>query len=474
MVSVAALQYHVQMWFEEIFDHHGALRPSYAALARRTGRDPRRPDAAAAAALRDRPLDDDARIFPVPVVIDAAEYDTVLRAGLAQRARALQRLFADLVLGAQEVLGAGIGFTRSGLDGILAAGGLSLARLRELWHGHQAHEIRFTYGPDLVRDPTGRWLVLEDNVGCVGGTADSFFVAERYRAALGLPGCHDCDRRPDLALAVRRWLCRSGAGLPGAVLAVLGCDAGGGGPGSLRLAENARLREILEPMGIPVWEGGEFDRRWAAGQVEPPVTIVNFDGETAERSALGRAFTGGGQLLNAPGTGLLGNKAWLPYLDQLIRVLLAEEPILASPPTHLTGGGPLPPDLDNWVVKAVAGRQGREVFMLGQLPRQQRDQVVHLVRHEWPPGGAVAQRYVEPARLTPGGPGAVDSYQVEIRPVSYVLGWQEVYVGRQPAGRAISVYDPRRLGNLSQGACYVPVLREPCCNSTIADHCQLS
>jgi hypothetical protein len=51
---------------------------------------------------------------------------------------------------------------------------------------------------------------------------------------------------------------------------------------------------------------------------------------------------------------------------------------------------------------------------------------------------------------------------VEIRPVSYVLGWADVHVAEQPVAKVVSDLDPRRLNNISQGACYAPVLREPC------------
>jgi hypothetical protein len=33
-------------------------------------------------------------------------------------------------------------------------------------------------------------------------------------------------------------------------------------------------------------------------------------------------------------------------------------------------------------------------------------------------------------------------------------------VSRRPVGKAISVYDARRLNNTTRGACYVPVLLE--------------
>ena len=167
-------------------------------------------------------------------------------------------------------------------------------------------------------------------------------------------------------------------------------------------------------------------------------------------------------MLNAPGTGVLGNKALLPYIDDVIRFFTGQDPILPTPSTRLLRDGLLPADKENWVVKTTAGCQGTEVFVLGWQPRQRLEAIEGLVRKEWSGAVAVAQRYVEPSRLTPAGPGGWDGYRVEIRPVTYVLDWQDVYVSDQPVGKVVSTYDARRLNNISQGACYVPVLREPC------------
>jgi uncharacterized circularly permuted ATP-grasp superfamily protein len=444
-------------WFNEAFNNDGTLRPPYAALRRRTGWDPLHPAAALAEQLRDRPLDDDTRILAVPVVIDDTEYKTVIQAGVAQRARALQRLFADLVLGSGQILAAGIGLDEDLLSAILAVEHTSLKRLRYLWTGHIRDQVRFVYGPDLVRDPDGRWTVLEDNVGCVGGGADCFFVVDRYRTATGLDGCPACRPQPDLAVAVRRWLRRLAPGHQGAVAVVLGCDAGCDDPWAMRLHENARRRLILDMLGIPVTDRGRLGRQSKIDSQH--ITVVNFD---VDGSWCDLFRLPGAALFNAPGTGVLGNKALMPFIDDVIRFYTREEPILRTPPTRLLADGVLPADLDNWVVKTATGCQGTEVFVLGWQPRYRRDLVANWVRKKWSGVAAVAQRYVEPSRLTPAGPAAWDGYRVEIRPVTYVLNWQDAYVSEQPVGKVVSVYDARRLNNISQGACYAPVLREPC------------
>jgi uncharacterized circularly permuted ATP-grasp superfamily protein len=437
-------------WYDEAFDTYGLLRPPYVGLRRRAEWDPLSPGRAVVDQLRDRPLDDDTRILAVPLVLDEIEYRSTVQAGVAQRARALQDLFADLILGPQRILTAGVGVDRDLLDDILTTEGTSLSRLRALWQGRDRGAVRFVYGPDLVRDRDGRWTVLEDNVGCVGGSADSFAVADRYRTAAGLPGCSACRPAADLGVALGRWLRRLGRA-PAEVPAVLGCEAGGDPP-AVRIRENTRRRAILDAIGVPV-----VDLRASGGN--PPSALVNFDVDRRLSDVFGRGEVA---MFNAPGTGVLGSKAWLPFIDDVIRFFAGQEPILVTPPTRLLAAGSLPADADNWVVKASAGCQGTEVFVLGWQPPERLAQIEQRLRDHWPGAAAVAQRYVEPSRLTLAEPG----YRVEIRPVTYVLDRHDIHVSEQPLGKAVSTHDPRRLNNISQGACYLPVLREPCGHCT--------
>jgi uncharacterized circularly permuted ATP-grasp superfamily protein len=441
-------------WYDEVFQDSGDLRPAYSALAQRTGRDPLRPTPAAAESLRRRPLGDDVRILPVPLVLEDDEYRALV-AGLAQRALALQDLFVDLVLGDQRVCTAGLGVDEALIVSIVAAEATSLPRLRDLWRRRDRDAVAFVYGPDLVREPGGRWTVIEDNVGCLGGSADSSAVVDCYADVTGIRPARKVP--PDLPAAVARWFGRRGSGAD-LVVTVLGCD-GPDGPGAVRVEENARRAGQLERRAIPVCTEAEFERCTSGTPVWARAAVANLDGRVREGSALHRAFSRGAALLNAPGTGLLGNKALLPFLDDLVRYYRGEEPLVPAPTTRLLTDG-LPEPGDGWVVKSAAGHSGTEVFFLdGAHPRRLR-QAQDMVRSR--AGGAVAQRYVEPSRLTPGGGGSWDAWLVEIRPMIYVLGDGDLMAGATPAARLVSVYDHRRLNNLSQGACYAPVLRETC------------
>lgn len=418
--------------YDETFDGDGRLRPAYAALGRRLGRDPLRPPPDVVERLRDRPLGDDARVLPVPLALDDAEYRSVIQPGVAQRARALQAFFAEAVLGG------GGGLDPPLLAEILASEGTSPDALRRPWRGRAAGDVRFVYGPDLARGPDGRWMVLEDNVGCVGGAADSFFMLDAYARACGLPPC-----RPDLVAALRLAAGES-------VVAVPGCDLAADDPWAPRLRESERRRRLVEGAGIPVVDGSELDAM-------PAVRLV------ANFHALPDAvFARGLGLLNAPGTGVLGSKALLPHVPDMIRRHLGEEPLLGTPPTRALRDGTLPADAERWVVKTAAGRGGTGVFVLAELSEDRLAAVRQLLAGSWPRRGAVAQRLVEPSRVCPGGPGAWDGYRVELRPVAYVLGARGVYVSEHASGRAVPAFAGRRQANVSGGACYVPVTREAC------------
>ena len=181
---------------------------------------------------------------------------------------------------------------------------------------------------------------------------------------------------------------------------------------------------------------------------------MNFD---AESKLIDEAFHRRTALLNAPGTGILGNKALLPYVGEMIRFFCEQEPLITTPPTHILEDGMLPPEPEDWVIKSAGGCQGTDVFALRSQPPERLDAIRDLVRGSWPKPGFVAQQRVEPSHLQTSGPGAWDTHLVELRPVTYVVGWCEVHVSGQPVGKAISRFDVRRQHNISQGACYVPV-----------------
>jgi uncharacterized circularly permuted ATP-grasp superfamily protein len=448
--------------YEEAFDESGRPRAAYLALARRLGWDPLHPPGSVVQRLRGQPLGDDHRILPVPLAIADAEYRCEIQAGIRQRARALQMFFADVVLDEGKYLRSGSDLTGPLLDEILLSEATSVDELRRWWTGHPPDDIRFVYGPDLVREPGGQWSVLEDNVGCVGGCADSFYVFEAYERAASLPS--DVPYLPDLSFAVSRWLETLGLSPddPG-VVAILSDGDYLDVYLPIRFEEDDRRQQLVKQLGVQIIDNDGFERLFRGSALMPLKAVVNI-GVPSNRTwslLLNVVF---GQLrapiLNAPGTSVLGNKALLPFVSDMIRFYCREEPILRVPPTMPLRDGLLPADPENWVVKTAAGCQGEGVFILRSQSPDGLDGIRTTIRKSWPRQAAIAQRHIELSRLWTVGPGGARTYLVEVRALAYVLGWQDIFAGERSLGKLVPSDNAGGLNNIARGGSYVPVVRE--------------
>ena len=410
---------------DEARDARGRRRAPYRRLAARLGFDPLAPGAALRARLDDRPLGDEARILPVPLALDAREH-AAIRRGVRQRALALHALFGDLVAGGGRVAGC----VDAGVAERVVA-----AQRGELRRAPAGDEVAFVYGPDIARGRDGAWVVIEDNVGCVGGVADAYFVSRAYARAAGLPEAGPASA--DLVRALARWRALLGDPLDGWLAATRGC---GPGDAAVVVEEDRRRAELLRLAGARMLDGASVPS--PGSDPGPPAAIANFGAPPPTAGAAPR-------LLNSPGTGLLGDKALLPYIDEMIRRTSGDEPLLRSAPTRVQRDGVLPEPRADWVVKTATGSGGDGVHVLGT--READDAARARIRAAGP-CGTVAQRWVDCSTL-PFGPS-----RIELRPIAYVLGRDEVFVGEQLVGKAVPAADRRALNNVSRGARYVAVL----------------
>lgn len=447
----------VESLYNEAFDDAGNVRRAYKAFHSRTGHNPLCSSATIAAELTDAPLGDHYSILPIPLLLDDREYRDVLVTGLTQRALAFQALFFDLISGETKV------FRHTSLPPdlyplILEQEGIAMRDLAFWWKGKSREAVRFTYGPDLVRGPDGRWLILEDNFGCVGGVVDSQIVVERFLACTGARLHPSVENGSNLVRAVREFLARVDR-TPASVdvLALLADQCSSSDP------EAIRKRQVLERLGMRVFNATQLEG--AEGRVlriQDAGAIVNFS-TAIQTHAWKLADNVFGEcsvpLMMGPGIEALGNKAWLPFMDEVVAFYSSGEPILRAAESHVCRA--MPADHADWVLKRSNGSQGREVFFLDRMSEAERQQL-NARREAWGrPECAVLQRRVNASFVSSASDAPSCRFQVELRPFAFVIGEAQCVAGEHASGRAFRNTDGRGVGNMSQGARYLPVIREP-------------
>ncbi len=447
--------------YDEARGPEGRLRAGYQRLEQRLSWDPTCPPLAVRERLAGRPLGDDHSIAPVPLSLSEADHHRLYN-GVAQRARALQLFYVDSFLGEQAYLRSGTPLTSALLDEMMSVIGTSVDYFRAWWQGHNPDEVRFVYGPDLIRDSGDQWKVIEDNVGCVGGCADSHFVNATYRHAAGDPAPQQA---PGMSRAVSVWLDSLGLAPsdPGVIALVSDGDSLDGYlPATFD--EAGRRASLMRNLGVAVLDNQEFEQlcRRAQHLADELRAIINIGVTTGTTWPPLRDVAFGQRhvpMLNAPGTIVLGHKALLPFVDDMVTFYGLGNPLLTTPPTLLLNDGLLPENTDDWVIKTATGCRGDGVFVLRWQQPNKLDALRGMLRSSWPDNAAVAQQYIEPSRLTLNG-DCPCTYRVELRAVAYVTGWQQVSVSQQVVATLAAEDPPGRLNNVFTGASYGAVISD--------------
>lgn len=345
-----------------------------------------------------------------------------LDAGLCQRVTALE-LFLDDIYGAQAILAdeaipAGI---------VLGSPGyLEAVRGMKPPGGVRVH----ISGIDLIRGADGTWMVLEDNLRCPSGV--SYVLENRAILKRALPDAfREVGVAPVEAYPVKlKQALAAVAPAGGDALAVLLT------PGSFNSAyfEHSFL---ARRMGIPLVQGSDLfvdgDMvyvRTTRGPERVDVIYRRIDDDFLdpeafrEDSMLGvaglmRAYAAGNvALANAPGNGVADDKAVYPFVPDIIRYYLDEEPILAQVPTYVCDRDDdlayVLDHLDQLVVKACDGAGGYGMLMGPTASASERAEFAHkLKRH---PRGYVAQPRVELSTCPVVVDGRIEPRRVDLRP----------------------------------------------------------
>ncbi|MBJ2347552.1 MULTISPECIES: circularly permuted type 2 ATP-grasp protein [Pseudomonas] len=278
------------------------------------------------------------RLIPfdiIPRSIKASEWQIVER-GCIQRVQALNMFLADIYHG-QRILKEGI----IPAEQVLANEGYQIAMQGlDLHRGIYAHIA----GVDLVRDGDGSYYVLEDNLRTPSGVSymleDRKMMMRLFPELFAAQRVAPIDHYPNLLLDTLK----SSSPLDNPTAVVLT-------PGRFNSAyfEHAFL---AREMGVELVEGADlFVRddhvymRTTAGPKQVDVIYRRLDDAYLDPlsfnpdSMLGvpgliAVYRAGNVVLaNAVGTGVADDKSIYPYVDEMIRFYLTEEPILKNVPT---------------------------------------------------------------------------------------------------------------------------------------------
>ena len=340
--------------YDEMFDGSGAVRPHYAAFAAWLS------SQSAETLARKREEADlvfhrlgitfavhgeaegTERLIPfdqIPRILPVAEW-TRLAAGLRQRVRALNAFLSDIYHG-QEILKAGhipadqvlrnVQY-RPEMQGLDVPGGI---------HAHIA-------GVDLVRADAGEFYVLEDNLRVPSGV--SYMLEDRRMMMRLFPDLFarhliaPVEHYPDTLLEVLRTVAPVGVSNPTVALLT---------PGAYNSAyfEHAFL---AQQMGIELVEGQDLFvadeqlfMRTTQGPRQLDVIYRRLDDDFLDPLAfrqdsmlgvpglLSVYRAGRVTLANAIGTGVADDKSIYPYVPDMVRFYLGEEPLLNNVTTWM-------------------------------------------------------------------------------------------------------------------------------------------
>ncbi len=375
------------------------------------------------------------RIFPfdlIPRLVPATGWERV-RSGLEQRIRALNAFLAD-VYGEQRILKEGR-IPREMVEG--AQGFVAPAKGIRPPGGVHVHIA----GIDLIRDPEGRFMVLEDNARTPSGV--SYVLENRGVMKKVFPRVFSESH----VVPVEEYPVRLREALDSVGPAP--SDEDGTvvltpGPFNSAYFEHSFL---ARRMGVPLVEGRDLfvddDRVWAKTTLGPRRVDVIYrrvddpflDPEAFRPdSLLGvpglfRAYAKGNvALANAIGNGVVDDKGIYPFVPEMIRFYLSEEPVLDQVPTYVCVRDEdrryVLDHLDELVVKAVNEAGGYGMLMGPQATRRERREFAEKIRAN--PRNYIAQPRIELSTCPTWTASEIGPRRVDLRP--YIVTGKRTWV----------------------------------------------
>ncbi len=426
--------------YDEMFDEAGEPRPHYRLLYQRllelSARDLQQRQSYADLTFLNQGItftvygDDQGteRIFPYDLLPRIVTHDewTVIEAGLKQRIRALNLFLHDIYhqarILADKVIPRELVYTCPHFR-------------REMRHVNVPQQVYVSItGTDLVRLPSGEFVVLEDNLRVPSGV--SYMLTNRAVMKRAFPslfanyGVRPIDHYGHALLTTLRALAPPHR--PDPTIVVLT-------PGVYNSAyfEHTFLARL---MGLELVEGRDLlvhdnivYMRTTAGLRRVDVIYRRVDDDFIDPLAfrsdsilgvagLFNAFRAGNvSLANVVGTGVADDKAIYAYVPKIIKYYLGEEPILSNVETYLCDD-PLErayvlEHLDELVVKAVGESGGYGMLIGPHSTAEERERFRRLI--EAHPRNYIAQPTLQFSRAPCFVDGRVEPRHVDLRP--YIL-----------------------------------------------------
>jgi uncharacterized circularly permuted ATP-grasp superfamily protein/uncharacterized alpha-E superfamily protein len=307
------------------------------------------------------------RCDPIPLVMSAAEFAS-LEAGLAQRARLMELILADLY-GPQTLMAEGL------IPPELVYGNPAFLRPCRTVDGRRRDRYLSFYAADMLRGPDGAWRVLADRTGQAQGLA--YALENRRMMSRVVPELFQSQRIQQLRqyLEVTSDALQALAPDDGAGVALLS-----GGHSDPLWFEHVLLSRELS---IGLVEGGDLTLRngkvflkTLRGLQRIGVLLRRKEGHRVDSLELSAGSTGVPGLLDAirsgavrmvndPGSGVAEAPALAAFLPTLARRLLGDDLHLASQATLWLGEGAVVRtvlrDLEGWVVRRATDGDTRPV-----------------------------------------------------------------------------------------------------------------